>query len=293
MTMTGVLRSAAIVTAVVGLVDPSWTARRRAPVPVEVRAGTHSAAAADEVRRRLARSLSGQVTFDSEAEPVAVVVVGDARPMKSMPRFALPISTVSIASPSVPNVRVVSADEPDPVRVGWSATFQAVIEAHGLAGKTSRIVLEEHGAELAHLEHRWSRESEQFDVSLRYTPPASGTSTVTLRVVPTDGETTASDNAVDLRLVASGEQFRILVHEPRPSWNATFVRRALEQDPTFDVSTLVQASKGLEVRAGNPPAALTADALNRFDAVVVGAPEELRASEIDALQRLRAAVGEP
>ncbi len=284
MTVTGWLRGAAIATALVGVVDPSWTARRRAPVSVDVRAATRSVAEADDVRRRLTASLSGEVTFDSDAEPVAVVVVGDAGPMKSMPRGARTISTVAIAPPPVPNVRVVAADDPDPVRVGWAATFHAVIEARGLSGKTSRVVLEERGAELAHVEHQWSRDSEQFDASLRYTPPANGTSVVTLRVVPLDGETTVSDNAVDLRLTASGERFRILVHEPRPSWNATFVRRALEEDPTFDVSALVQASKGLEVRAGNPPGALTADALDPFDAVLVGAPEELRASEIDALK---------
>ena len=284
MTVTGWLRGAAIVTALVGVVDPSWTARRRAPVSVDVRAATRSVAEADDVRRRLTASLSGEVTLDSDAEPVAVVVVGDAGPMKSMPRGAQTISTVAIAPPPVPNVRVVAADDPDPVRVGWAATFHAVIEARGLSGKTSRVVLEERGAELAHVEHQWSRDSEQFDASLRYTPPANGTSVVTLRVVPLDGETTVSDNAVDLRLTASGERFRILVHEPRPSWHATFVRRALEEDPTFDVSALVQASKGLEVRAGNPPGALTADALDPFDAVLVGAPEELRASEIDALK---------
>ena len=100
-----------------------------------------------------------------------------------------------------------------------------------------------------------------------------------------DGETTDADNAADLRFVASGRPLRVLVHEPRPSWNATFVRRALELDPSFDVSALVQASKGLEVRSGTPPSALTADALGAFDAVVVGAPEELRPSEVEALQR--------
>ena len=77
---------------------------------------------------------------------------------------------------------------------------------------------------------------------------------------------------------------KVLVHEPRPSWNTSFVRRALEQDESFDVSTLVQSSRGLEVRAGAPPAALRADALSAFDAVIVGAPEELRASEIEALR---------
>jgi hypothetical protein len=283
MRVTTWLRGAAIVTALVGLVDPAWTVRRRAPVSIEVNAVGHPAAA-DEVRRRLTASLSGEVTLDSDAEPAAVVLVGAARPVTSMTRDALPISTVAIAPAAAPNVRIVAADDPDPVRVSWAATFHAAVEARGFAGRTSRIVLEERGAELAHLEHRWSRESELFDVALRYTPPASGTSIVTLRVVPLDGETATSDNAADLRVTVSGDRFRILVHEPRPSWNVTFVRRALEEDSSFDVSTLVQASKGLEVRSGTPPVGLTTDALEPFDAVLVGAPEELRASELDALK---------
>jgi hypothetical protein len=283
MTVTTWLRGAAIVTAIVGFVDPAWTARRRAPIAIEVKGDGYSSDV-DDVRRRLSASLSDGLTLNSDAEPAAVVLVGDVRPMKSTKEDALPISTVAIPPPVAPNVRVVAADDPDPVRVGWAATFHAVVEARGLAGRASRVVLEERGAELAHLEHRWSGEIEQFDAVLRYTPPASGASVITLRVVPLAGETTASDNAADLGLAVSAERFRILVHEPRPSWSATFVRRALEEDPSFDVSTLVRASKGLEVRAGTPPAGLTTDALEPFDAVLVGAPEELRASEIDALR---------
>ncbi len=74
MTITAVLRSAAIATALVGLVDPSWTIRRSAPVAVELISPV--TAAGDEVRHRLARSLGDAVTFDSEAEPTALVVVG-------------------------------------------------------------------------------------------------------------------------------------------------------------------------------------------------------------------------
>ena len=287
MTITGMLRSAAIATALVGLIDPAWTARRQAPVSVDFRVATDSATAADEVRRRLMSSLKGDATFDSDAEPIAVVLVGGTGVRREAERDDLPISTVSIAAPSAPNVRVVAADDPDPVRVGWAATFKATVEARGLAGKKSRIVLEQRGTELAHLEHQWTRELERLDLALRYTPPASGTTTVTLRVLPVlddDGETTASANAVDLRLVASGQRLKVLVHEPRPSWNATFVRRAIEQDPSFEVSTLVQASKRLAVRAGSPPAALTSDSLNPFEVVLVGAPEELRASEVEALR---------
>ena len=282
MTMTAMLRSAAIATAIVGFIDPSWTARHRAPVTVELIAPV--ATDGDDVRHRLARGLGKEVTFDSEADPAAVVVVGVTTPSSALSRTGVTVSTVAIARPAPPNVRVVAADEPDSGRVGWSAVFHGVIEANGLAGKSSRIVLEEHGTELAHVEHRWTRDSERFDASLRYTPPASGTSTMTLRVLPTEGETTDADNAADLRFVASGRRLSVLVHEPRPSWNATFIRRALEQDPSFEVSSLVQASRGLEVRAGTPPGALTADALDAFDAVVIGAPEELRSSEVETLQ---------
>jgi hypothetical protein len=300
MTITAVLRSAAIATAVVGLVDPSWTARRQAPVAVELL--SPEATDGDAVRRRLSRSLGDAVTFASEAEPAALVVVDDISSTTALARghstgtlnrdtqpgqsrLSVPaVSTVYTARPAAPNVRVVAAEEPDPGRVGWSASFHGVIEANGLAGKSSRIVIEERGVELAHLEHRWTSDSERFEATLRYTPPASGTSTVTLRVLPVEGETTVSDNAADLRFVASGRRLSVLVHEARPSWNAAFVRRALEQDPSFDVSALVQASRGLEVRAGTPPGALTADALSVFEAVVVGAPEELRPSEVEALQ---------
>ena len=172
-----------------------------------------------------------------------------------------------------------------PFESGWAATFTAVVEARGLAGRTSRIVLEDRGAELAHLEHQWTRESERFDAALRYTPPAIGTSIVTLRVLPLRGRV---DDDGQCRgpatRVASGQRLKVLVHEPRPSWNVTFVRRAIEEDPSFEVSTLVQASRGLAVRAGSPPATLTADALNAFDVVLIGAPEELRASEVEALR---------
>ena len=283
MTIATILRSLAVAIAVVGVIDPTWKMRSRPPVPVEVRSSPAFAAEESDVRRELDRRLGRAIALDSAAEPAAMVLVGDPRAMSSVRRDGLPVS--GVATPAgTPNVRIVAADDPDPVRIGWAATFKAVIEAAGVAGQTSAIVVEERGVTLARTTHTWSREQETYEASLRYTPPVEGNSAVTVRVIPLEGETTSSDNAVDLRLVVSGRPLRILVHEPRPSWNATFVRRALEGDTTFDVSTFVQASKGLTVTAGGPPATLTGDALDRFDAVVVGAPEELRAAEVETLR---------
>jgi hypothetical protein len=286
MTSTTLLRSAAVATGLVGLMDPSWTARRPAPLPVEVKAPADLQRAVGDVRRNLASQLGNRITFDSDAQPAAVVLVGRAESMRSFDRDGVSISTVSLGSPR-PNVRVIAAEDPDPVRVGWTATVGAVVEGVGMAGKASRIVLEQRGVEIAREEHQWKENAERFDARLYYAPPSSGTSTVTLRVLPLEGEAVVTDNAVDLRLMVTERRLNVLVHEPRPSWNAAFVRRSLEQDPSFEVSTVVQAtslSGGLAVRAGRPPAALTAAALSPFDAVLIGAPEELRQSELEALR---------
>ncbi|MET0216166.1 MAG: hypothetical protein ABW292_24370 [Vicinamibacterales bacterium] len=286
MTSTTLLRSAAVATGLVGLMDPSWTARRAAPVRVEVKAPADLQRAAGDVRRNLASQLGNRITFDSDAQPAAVVLVGRTESMRSFDRDGVSISTVSLGSPR-PNVRVIATEDPDPVRVGWTATVAAVVEGIGMAGKASRIVLEQRGVEVAHEEHQWKENAERFDARLHYAPPSSGTSTVTLRVLPFEGEAVVTDNAVDLRLMVTERRLKVLVHEPRPSWNAAFVRRSLEQDPSFEVSTVVQAtslSGGLAVRAGSPPAVLTAAALSPFDVVLIGAPEELRQSELEALR---------
>ena len=60
MTATTLLRSAAVATGLVGLIDPSWTARRPAPVPVEVKAPADLQPAADDVRRNLANRLGNR-----------------------------------------------------------------------------------------------------------------------------------------------------------------------------------------------------------------------------------------
>lgn len=283
MTITAVLRGVALTLAVVGVIDPSFTIHRLTPVPVEIRdtpvtihrLTPDAAGRTADVRQRLERTLGDRVTFNSAAEPAALVLVGADVGTRELPDKNIPIATVAPASAGG-NVRIVSATSPAPVPVGWTATFAATIEASGLRGTTSRIVLQQGDAELAQVQHAWTADNEQFEARLSYVPPAEGTSRVTLRV--------DQRAAVDLRAVAIGRRLRALIHEPRPSWATAFVRRALEQDPIFDVASLVRSSRSLLVRGGSPPPVLTADALTPYDVVLIGAPEELRAAEIDALR---------
>jgi hypothetical protein len=293
MTITAILRGVAVTLAVLGVIDPSFTSRRLTPVPVEIRDAAVTShrltpvsgnGMVGEVRQRLERTLGDRVTFNSAADPAALVLVGSLVTASALPIENIPISTVAPPSSSAPSVRILSATSPAPVPLGWTATFAATIEAAGLRGTTSRIVLRQGEAELAHVEHAWTSDRERFDARLAYAPPIEGSSRVTLRVESSQCPEPCRHVAVDLRAVAIGRRMKILAHEPRPSWATAFVRRALEDDAMFEVASLVRSSRSLRVSSGSPPPALTAETLSRFDVVLIGAPEELRAPELEALR---------
>lgn len=291
------LRVLAIAIAICGLIDPVLAIRRPQPVRVEIRAAS---APAQAVRARLLADLEGHVVAISGGDAATAVSGGDAAAAVSDNAAAAvvligdrvdagyisdgrPISVVMPAAPAAPNVRIVAAAAPAPVLPGQSAVVSAAFHGRGAAGKTSVLVLEEDGVQLARAEHHWSKDDERFDARLEYAPPAPGVHVVSVRALPFDGESTADDNSADLPLVATPRVLRVVAYEARPSWAAAFVRRALEADPAFDVASLVRASRGLEVRGGSAPPALTSAALERFDAVLIGAPEELTGADVAAL----------
>jgi hypothetical protein len=279
MTVANLLRGVAVALALVGFVDPGVSGSRQIPASVELRA----TAASDGSAVNLVRALDGNVSFDSDAEVAARVFVGGL-PADVLNRGRTPVSVVLPASPQPPNVRIVEADAPASIPAGWAAEVSAVLEARGLPGSTSTLVLERDGAEIGRAEHRWTADVERAGLTISFAPPAPGVSLLRLRVVDVPGESTSADNRVDLVLAATATTIKVLAHEPRPSWTMTFVRRALEAHPTFDVSTLVRLSRGLAVRAGEPPAALRAESLAPFDVVLIGAPGELTSAEVDALR---------
>ena len=273
------LRALAVLLAIAALIDPAFAVRRPGPLAVDIRVEPSPAAA--EMRDRLAASLRDRIVVGAGEPASAVVIIGDA--MGTALPGNVPISFVSVGPLGGPNVRIVHATPPETVLPGQEAVVAAQFEAIGLAGRSSLIDLEQDGVRLARVEHRWTSDPERFTASLRYAPAVSGLRKVTVISQPIAGELSQEDNAADLPILASARTLRVAAYEPRPSWAAGFVRRALEADPVFEVSSLVRASRGIEVRAGTPPPAVTAAALAPFEAVLVGAPEELTAAEVVAL----------
>jgi hypothetical protein len=283
MTLATVLRTIAVALVLAGVVDPTWTAQRQTPVPVDLLVTSDGQPSADAIRQRLARDLDKRVEFDGAAAPKAVVVVGTSASAQALPADDVPVSTVVVQRPTRA-VTILATSDPARVPIGLTTTLSATLRGKGLKGTTSRIALEWDGIELTGVDHLWTTDDERFDARLPYSPAAEEASRVTWRIGSKNARSVYPPATADVRVAGIGQRLKVLAHEPRPSWAVTFVRRALEADALFDVSSRVRASKAAEVRTGHPPTVLTTDALNPFDAVIVGAPEELRSGEVEALR---------
>ncbi len=276
-----VLRVVAIAIAIAAFIDPAFAVHRAQPPTIDVRIGvTHASdARASEARERI---LDGQSHASKDVpaagSPSAVVLIApSADDLNHLPAH-VPISVVELEP--LPGVRVLRVHAPKAVLPGQTAVVSAEIEASGHAGVSSVITLEQEGVELARASLSWRTDRDTQTAALTFAPPEAGIQRLRVVVRSTGG---AEGDAVDVPVIAQSRELRVMNYEPRPSWGAAFVRRALEADPVFASASFARASRGVEVRAGSPPQRLTADALESFDAVIVGAPEVLSAAEVQVL----------
>ena len=283
--MTAALRIAAAGIALAALIDPHVTVPATRPLPVDIRAVPSPADPDGTAARRVRSALTmrlGETAIVTRNSPRAVVLIGGAGEHDDIPD-GVPVSTISL-EPRGRNVRVLDARATDVVVAGQRAIVSVDLEASGARGETSVVVLERDGLELARASYAWRADAEHASVALTCAAADRGLVPLRVRVLPLSGEAAGQDNVADVSVRTVNRPLRILAWEPRPSWSTAFVRRALEADPAFDVSSVVRSSRGLDTRAGTPPAALTAVSLTPFDLVIVGAPEDLRRGDVEALE---------
>ena len=275
--MRFVLRALAIAIAIAGVVDPPMTRRVTAPVPVDVLLPAPSDPLferATQVRAQLEARRGDRIDLEGREVAQATVLLGRATAPagSTVPVFAVPLDE----NPAVVLERIVA---PSAI-LGQTALITTTLRAAGLAGQTSTIALLRDGTQIDSVEHRWKSDDETFVPRLTFVPARPGMQRVRIAVT-TSGldRTTGADTGIAVR----ERQLRVLAYEARPSWPLAFARRSLEAESLFDVTT---TSRTTSRSATTSPAALTSLAtlpIDRFDAVLIGAPEALTPTELRAL----------
>lgn len=274
------LRGIAVAIALAAVIDPAISSRRTTKPDVVILAvdSVEDRALAD----RVAKNLENRYTISQTplAGASGTVVVGNRVPQPSSdlsaPVFAV-VANRTGASVSLEQV-IAPVHAPSDARV----PVVAVVRVTGARGRTLDVTLRSGELAVDHITRAVTTDFQTLRIPLTYVPTAPAL--VPLRVTASLGDAdraSVADVAVDVR----DRRWPVLVFDPRPSWMSTFVRRAIERDPRFVVTSRVVTSRNVSSDAGNPPGRLDdLAALALYDAVIVGAPEALSPQDVAGLE---------
>jgi hypothetical protein len=315
MMLARLARTVALAIAVAGIADPVITLERRGKSPLTIAVleppspgrtsvpiggdGGPSGGRRSVERLRTALAPSFDVRVDvvaPTASPAAcppseacVIVTSDGSAARHLVgEDAMLVGVVQTTRTPAPDAAIAelrSAGHQHPLASG---RLNVVVEARGATG-SSRIEVLDAGAVVGTATVTWlpssdaglaSRQSADID----FWPIAEGLRRLIVRISALEGERELANNTAEIAIDVARRAATVLVYEGRPSWATTFVRRALEADPRFQVRTVsrlgpdisVSAARGLRLEAGVVEAA---------QAVIIGAPEELSAPEAALLER--------
>lgn len=278
------LRALAVVIALLGAVDPAITSSRRSRPVVSVVAaepGRDSALAA-----RVARVLTAGFAVIPAPFPraEATVLVGEALP-RARSALAAPVFAV-YAGGEGPSVTIAGIDVPQRAPLTSRVPVTATVRTEAAAGRVLDVTLSAGGVIVDRASHRLAAAAERVRLSLAFVPSSAGVErlSVTARLAADGGRRGAADSA-DASTEVRDRRWPVLFYEARPSWMATFVRRVLERDTRFLVTSRTVTSRDVGRDAGRPPHRLDdQQLLEAFDAIVVGAPESLSERDVAVLE---------
>ena len=273
------LRAAAIVIALAGVIDPAVTSMRRTRPEVAVvsDAGVEGRA----LVARVADRLDGLFTVIAApfGGAAGTVLVGSRLPAPAG-ELAAPVFAVTPATDR-PRVSIDRVDAPARAALEARTAITVTTRATGVPGQRLEISLRSGDLVVDRASVEIASDDARQVTALSHVPVAEGATPLRVTADLAGSSVTA---AVDLVVDVREQRWAVLFHDPRPSWQSTFVRRAVERDPRFVVTSRVVTSRGLSIDAGRPPATLgDLAALSSFDAIVIGAPGALGERDVAGL----------
>ncbi|MSO49862.1 MAG: hypothetical protein EXQ49_08155 [Acidobacteria bacterium] len=279
MTSERVLRAAAVLVALAAVVDPAFLRSTQVRPTVVV---AHATASDRDLAARVAATLESTFAISRQdiAGAAAYVLAGSDVPEGWRP----PREAVVFAVTSGPGVgvRVLDLKVPVQVSIDSVAPVEATVSIDGSGDREVTVALLIDGLRLQEVKARVTGEDTRVTVPLTFVPARPGLARVRVEASATGRGIAVADAVLDV----TARVWRVLVFDGRPTYAATFVRRALETDSRFHVTTRIVTSRASAVQTGPAPVSLTdTRALDAFDLVVVGAADALGAGEAASLER--------
>lgn len=192
------------------------------------------------------------------------------------------VPPVAVPGVSLAGVTVTS----QPVR-GVPVQVRCRVRGRGMRGRESLVTVADEAKVQASSRVNWTSDDEWQAVTLEVVPKVSGWTPYTARVEAAGGED-AGVLSRPFTLYVEERRWRVLFFEGEPTWEAKFIRRALEHSRLFEVDYFAQVSRAAAVGTLAGGVEQTNNEASRQDATV----DDDKARKINSPEtRLHAALG--
>jgi hypothetical protein len=207
----------------------------------------------------------------------------------------------------VPGVVLESVSLPVRPARGVPLLLRCTVRARGMRGRETLVTISDDAKVQASAMARWVSDDERQTLTLEVVPKVAGWSDYVVRVEGAGGEAVTALMR-NITVYVEERRTRILFFEGEPTWEAKFIRRALEQTGIFEVDYFAQVSRSAAAgatqaeeqngnveggaqtkpsagrsaeRGGTPEARLhaelaSAERLSAYDSIIIGAtPDEM------------------
>ncbi|HZO56721.1 MAG TPA: glutamine amidotransferase [Bryobacteraceae bacterium] len=242
---------------------------------------THIGASLQQLAKESAGLPLGAVVLLSDgAENTGGLEVGALAELRSR---RVPIHTIGIGKerPSL-DVEIADVIAPSRALADSRISTQINLSSFGAVGRKVRLTVKDGGKALASKEVEIQGDARVQTENLTFNAGTAGARSFTISAEPLQGEENVLNNSV-LRLVnVSGARPRVLYVEGEPRWEFKFIRRAVEDDKSIQLVTLLRTTQNKnyiqgvettgdkELEQGFPA---TVDELFSYQAVVIGSVE--------------------
>jgi len=204
----------------------------------------------------------------------------DRDTIEQLRQLRIPVHTVGFGPDHfAKDIEIVDVAAPARALAQSKLSARVAIRQHGYAGATVKLMVRENDHPISEQAIVLKPDAEQSETVVFNAGPA-GAHSFQIGVAPVAGEQNIQNNAVVRLVNVVPKKMRILYMEGEPRWEYKFIRRALEDDPSIEIVTILRTTQNKiyrqgtvdshELEAGFPT---KAEELFKYDGLIIGSVE--------------------
>src|SRR5579863_1709683 len=202
-----------------------------------------------------------QVVADAASLPIGAVVLMsdgadnsggvDLETIAEIRRQRIPIHTIGFGKEHATR-DVEITDVQVPARALPDSRLSAIVSFHqnGYSGEKAKLTVKEGGKILAQQMVTLKKDGLEQSQTLLFNAGTAGVKSVETSIEPLPGEESTKNNLVTRLVNVDARKPRILYLEGEPRWEFKFLRRAVEDDRTIDLVTILRTTQNKIYRQG-------------------------------------------